>query len=146
MPRKHRQPEAELFQFAPNAFDVSYDFGASALEAKQTLSQATQSVELDGPITYSKDPGHAHFELCVYAGSDTLEERRNSGSSHIGSADARRGRLTGSLWVPDEHFGALVVMALSGRLRSVSVMARKSSHVRSAWLVINFSISTKAEN
>jgi hypothetical protein len=146
MARKSGSEDTALFQFKPETIDVNYDFSAGGLPQRKNQFHATQSIQLSGPISHPEKPRQSSFLLWVYAGSDHLSEDASEGRTPIvGSASAYRGQLNGAVWVPDEHFPTLVTMALSGKLRCVSLMTHRSLHSRGGWLITNFSVSTAPE-
>lgn len=134
-----------LFQFTPELVGVTYGFSAYRADHYTNPSHATQLIELRGPITYPTPSKQSGVDLSVYAGSEHLAKSRGEIHEPLGSLRTAKGRLRGSVWIPDEHFATVLTLALSEKARCISIIAEKSPRQRGSWLLTSFTISTNEE-
>ena len=143
--KKRVAAEQSRFQFTPETFDASYSLGPGDPRHHLADFNATQSIQLEGPITFPEKLRWPRFELWIYAGSEQLARAAQDKHDYIGSAESSSGILYGHVWVHDQQFPTLMTMALSGRLRCASLHMNKSIHRRGAWMIVNLSLSTQTE-
>ena len=143
MPQKRVADAWQLLQFNPAQIDAEYHFSSNNGRKSDGPPRAVQLITLRGPTTFADGATAKNCTVSVWSSYADRYSPRGGTDEILGSGQVSKGEWVGSVTVPGEHFSALVGLALSERLKCVSLHSRRGSG--RGWLVIHFGVSTRSE-
>jgi hypothetical protein len=140
--RRRSAPDYEHYFVAVDRWEHYYGFGRGDPRFHTTPYSHTETLSWTGRVIHPEGLKYPKAVVTLSAREGLMAENAKSDTS-IGSMNARDQEISAYVFIPAEHMGQLVGLAVSGRLKTISFVGEPLKWRQG--LIRSISLSTEIE-